>query len=479
MLRPIKYILKIPTRLLVRYGKYLIKSTKKIGKNEKIKVPVQNKKTPPPAPKKKPKKTAPDKSKIKLNLSNRRNADLTRQIQKIKTSGNLLQGGSSNTNSNDPMFKLIQQRNSDLIRKLQTISKKPNAKSLNPELQFVKRRNTELVRSQQNASNTNMFGSSSEPYDNLKKLKKAPWVHSWRSYLYKHQDELDARTADLLSGLNSKSQRAAQITLNRFMHAVPASDAPFELFVSKSQYLDEDEYDPILKKTYQAELADVHASNPELKGFYLPIHSVVHHGGINCFPKEVQQSLHGTDFIDGGACWGDSAFFFQRHKPKRIFSYEPDPTNFQLLTKLPDLVDYNNLVAINSGLSNEVAELEFFSQGRECNIGATLHPNPNTKQTAEIVKVTTIDTLLTTYEDVNIGFLKLDIEGNELEAILGAKKIIHRDTPALSIAIYHRPQDFFEIKPLLESWDLNYKFEIRRFIAGEIFGVYLLAHTTS
>jgi hypothetical protein len=42
-----------------------------------------------------------------------------------------------------------------------------------------------------------------------------------------------------------------------------------------------------------------------------------------------------------------------------------------------------------------------------------------------------------------IDVLKLDIEGSELEALEGAKKIIQEYNPDIFIAAYHRPADFF------------------------------------
>jgi hypothetical protein len=60
-----------------------------------------------------------------------------------------------------------------------------------------------------------------------------------------------------------------------------------------------------------------------------------------------------------------------------------------------------------------------------------------------------------------VSVIKLDIEGMELATIQGAKKTIVRDKPILLISIYHTPEDFFEIRPLIESWNLGYYFMVR------------------
>lgn len=54
----------------------------------------------------------------------------------------------------------------------------------------------------------------------------------------------------------------------------------------------------------------------------------------------------------------------------------------------------------------------------------------------------------------------MDIEGWEQNALLGAKDTIMKNKPILLIAIYHHARQFFGIKELIESFDLNYSFRI-------------------
>jgi hypothetical protein len=45
--------------------------------------------------------------------------------------------------------------------------------------------------------------------------------------------------------------------------------------------------------------------------------------------------------------------------------------------------------------------------------------------------------------------------------LLWAEKIIKKYKPILLISIYHNWRDFYKIKPLIESWNLGYKFKIK------------------
>jgi hypothetical protein len=63
-------------------------------------------------------------------------------------------------------------------------------------------------------------------------------------------------------------------------------------------------------------------------------------------------------------------------------------------------------------------------------------------------------------------FIKVDIEGYGMKFVRGAMKSLKAHRPVLSIAIYHNPTEFFEIKPLLEEALDNYVFSIRKLTPG-------------
>ena len=314
--------------------------------------------------------------------------------------------------------------------------------------------------------------------DQVLKVGKAPWTHSWRSYYYTNEKDIHARMESLCHGLDSTSVLEIETTLDRFINVVPPMDCQHDILVNANSYLNDREKSSsdVQKLTrIRAELARDH---PEIEGLYLPAHVAVYHSGLTSLPKASQARLKGRDAIDGGALWGDSALLFNSYEPRRIYAFEPDETNYGQLCALKESIGLSSVVPCKYALGDTEMEVDFFSQERDMNIGASLIQTPTTRGSATKVAMTSIDRFLANETDPDIAFIKLDIEGNELEAIVGAQETIKEFRPALSIAIYHRANDFFEVKPYLASLNSKYRFAVRRYYSGVVFGLFLLAFET-
>lgn len=96
----------------------------------------------------------------------------------------------------------------------------------------------------------------------------------------------------------------------------------------------------------------------------------------------------------------------------------------------------------------------------EVDAGATFVPQKCKSKFSQNLQVNTIDNI---FKDKNeqIGLIKLDIKGFESKAIKGSLETIKKYRPIIIAALYHNPVDFYELKPFLESLNLNYKFMIR------------------
>jgi FkbM family methyltransferase len=168
----------------------------------------------------------------------------------------------------------------------------------------------------------------------------------------------------------------------------------------------------------------------------------------------------GDIVLDCGACWGDTALFFSNEVEKEghVYSFEFIPTNimtFNMNVNLnPQLRDKITLIPIPLGESSD-QELCYIENGP----GSTL----TTDRTASSSKIKTIsiDDFFVKYNLKKVDFIKMDIEGAELQALKGGTNTIQKFKPKLAISIYHSMDDFTKIPEYLHSLDIGYKFYIK------------------
>lgn len=67
------------------------------------------------------------------------------------------------------------------------------------------------------------------------------------------------------------------------------------------------------------------------------------------------------------------------------------------------------------------------------------------------------------FAEERVTMIKMDIEGDEYGALLGAREIIGRDTPVLAICVYHTQSDIWRIPLLIRSINLGYSFYLRSY----------------
>jgi FkbM family methyltransferase len=171
----------------------------------------------------------------------------------------------------------------------------------------------------------------------------------------------------------------------------------------------------------------------------------------------------GDHAIDAGGCWGDTALYFA-HKVGsngKVYSFEFLPDNLKIynrnLEMNPELKRRVNLIEnpIWSTAENEIA---IDANGP----GTSLRPNDSSHDKMRF-RTESIDHMAEAGQIEKVDFIKMDIEGAELNALKGAEHTIRRFKPKLAITVYHSLKDFWEIPEWLDSLGLGYKFYLRHF----------------
>jgi len=75
-----------------------------------------------------------------------------------------------------------------------------------------------------------------------------------------------------------------------------------------------------------------------------------------------------------------------------------------------------------------------------------------------VVNCVTLDSALSGAEPT---YIKMDIEGAELDALNGARGIIQQHSPVLAICTYHLQNHLWKIPLLIQSINPNYRFFLR------------------
>ena len=159
-----------------------------------------------------------------------------------------------------------------------------------------------------------------------------------------------------------------------------------------------------------------------------------------------------------GGFIGDSLLVLKPLTNRRIYSFEPVRENFEIMKQTVQLNHMENVILENAALDAFVGEKTIIKAGSS----SSFYEN-SVVQTCgnEVVQTNTLDNYIKD-KDIDIGLIKVDVEGDEQAFLAGARKAIEHFRPVLLLSIYHNADDFFDIKPLIESWRLGYKFRIHK-----------------
>ncbi|MBR2069433.1 MAG: FkbM family methyltransferase [Candidatus Gastranaerophilales bacterium] len=159
------------------------------------------------------------------------------------------------------------------------------------------------------------------------------------------------------------------------------------------------------------------------------------------------------DIIDAGGYIGDSAIVLSKYTDKKVISFEADPENYKLFKKTIELNNAKNITVENFGLGEKPDKLLF----RSCQSGSRIAREED--KIVNEVDIITLDDYVRK-NNIKCGLIKVDIEGAEESFLKGAYNTIKEQRPTILLSIYHNAHDLKYLKPMIESWNLGYKFRI-------------------
>lgn len=163
-------------------------------------------------------------------------------------------------------------------------------------------------------------------------------------------------------------------------------------------------------------------------------------------------ALRGKDlvYVDGGAYNGDTWEHASAEMDlAQSWLFEPEPENYRTMVERVR-ASGRPATCLPCAVSDGYGILSFEPGGEAAAI---------VEGGSQRIVTLALDELLPTQR---VDMIKLDVEGAEIVALNGARKLIERSRPVLALSLYHLPRDPWEIPALVRSMCPGYRFYIRQ-----------------
>ena len=176
--------------------------------------------------------------------------------------------------------------------------------------------------------------------------------------------------------------------------------------------------------------------------------------------KGDMEYIKNKDIIDAGAFTGDTSLPLSKRTTKNVYAFEPFKDSFEILKKNISDNNIENIIPVNRSLGNINGERSLFLSGNNVQ-GITSDATLRSYDNEIKVQETTIDTFVEE-NNLEVGFITIDVEGAEMDLLEGALNTIKTQKPLLYISMYHKVSDYFDIIPWVANLDLGYEFNITK-----------------
>ena len=168
-------------------------------------------------------------------------------------------------------------------------------------------------------------------------------------------------------------------------------------------------------------------------------------------------------FVDCGCFDGATCYNFAGwcgHKGfEHIYSFEADPKNYEKSKEI--LAPLGKCDLYPYGTADVSKKVYFAADAFEtsCIISREEAEKRNFEGVEEIETVALDDVLA----GKRVTYIKMDIEGAEYEALLGARKLIMENRPRMAISVYHKFEDFVTLAALVLEMHPDYRIAYRHY----------------
>ena len=260
----------------------------------------------------------------------------------------------------------------------------------------------------------------------------------------------------LISGLDNESKNTVSDIIHRMEVISDGNKSLRDIFSQREQ----DEF-VRMNDEFKSKIVKLNDNLYYYNGYYLPVNqfdSSVFYSKYAIDELTTLDSVRNKDIIDAGGYVGDTALLFSSYTDKSIHVFEASPSNMDIIRETIRLNHLDNIVPVSKALGEESGTATFsLGERNSCN-SLVERPGYNYPNHIEVPVITLDDYVRE--NNLEVGLIKVDIEGGEQLLLKGAVETIRTQHPILLISIYHSANDFFEIKPMIEKMCDKYTFRI-------------------
>jgi FkbM family methyltransferase len=197
-----------------------------------------------------------------------------------------------------------------------------------------------------------------------------------------------------------------------------------------------------------------HSSQPGLACTFVQKQYEYHQGDVHC-------KVEPTDIvIDAGACWGETTLHFAHDAGPlgMVVACEFTPSNLAVFRLNIDLNPHlkDRIYLVEAPIWRTSGQmLRYVDWGPGSRV---TDDDKKYASHAGLAETTTIDDTVARFEIIRVNFIKMDIEGAEMEALRGGEATIRKHRPKLAISLYHNPEDIETVPRYIAGLDLDYRF---------------------
>ena len=271
-----------------------------------------------------------------------------------------------------------------------------------------------------------------------------------------NREDSAQRFSALISGLDNESRNTVSDIIHRMGMIADGNKSLQDVYTQREQ-----EEFVRMNDEFSSKIVKLNDNLYYYNGYYLPVNqfdSSVFFTRYGIDKLTTLDSVRNKHIIDAGGYVGDTALLFSSYTDKDIHVFEASPSNMDIIRETIRLNHLDNIVPVSKALGEKSGTATFsLGERNSCN-SLVERPGYNYPDHIEVPVVTLDDYVRE--NNIEVGLIKVDIEGGEQLLLKGAVETIRTQHPILLISIYHSANDFFEIKPMIEKMCGKYTFRI-------------------